>query len=184
MLPMSDQPIRTMVNTIDQGELAFQEYFVHQNCQPRVNGFRFAGIESALPANGVLEAINQADAIVICPSNPWVSIDPILALKGLRSALTSKLVVAVSPIIGGRTIKGPAAKMYAELGFTPTALAVVNHYADFLSGFILDILDANLAQELSIPFLTPNTIMITHDDRWYLAQEVLNFIRKFPPERQ
>jgi LPPG:FO 2-phospho-L-lactate transferase len=178
VIPMSDQPVHTMVNTTGYGELAFQEYFVHQNCKPEVNGFRFSGIETASPATGVLEAMHQADAIVFCPSNPWVSIDPILSLKGLRSALASKFVLAVSPIIGGRTIKGPAAKMFTEMGFKPTALAVAQHYADLLSGFVLDIIDTNLAVELSIPVAITNTVMNTREDRRHLAQDVLNLIRK------
>ena len=141
ILPMSDQPVRTMVETIEDGELAFQDYFVKRKCVPIVKGFRFAGIETASPAPGVLDAIHQADAIVICPSNPWVSIDTILAIPGIRPAISAKTVVAVSPIIGGRTVKGPAAKMFTELGLPPTALSVARHYENILSGFILDNVD-------------------------------------------
>jgi LPPG:FO 2-phospho-L-lactate transferase len=177
VIPMSNQPVRTMVETVDYEELAFQEYFVHRNCEPKVKGFRFAGIESAQPAPGVLEAIEKADAIVFCPSNPWVSIDPILALSGLRSALTTKIVFAVSPIIGGQTIKGPAAKMYAELGVRPSALAVAHHYADLLSGFVLDNIDTDMAGEFSIPVKITQTVMKTKDDRCRLAQDVLNLIQ-------
>jgi LPPG:FO 2-phospho-L-lactate transferase len=183
ILPMSDQPVRTLVNTMDYGEMAFQEYFVHQQCEPKVKGFRFEGIDSATTAPGVMEAIHQADAIVICPSNPWVSIDPILALKGLRSILATKTVLAVSPIIGGHTIKGPAAKMYTELGFQPSALSVAHHYADLLSGYIIDTIDANLADELSIPVSITNTIMKTREDRYCLAQYVLNLISCFTVSR-
>ena len=147
VLPMSDQSVRTIVDTREDGELSFQEYFVHRKCEPKVRGFRFSGIESAQPAPGVLKSIQEADAVVLCPSNPWVSIDPILALPGLRSALAAKIVLAVSPIIGGQTVKGPAAKMYTELGFRPSALAVARHYADFLTGFILDMVDEAMAKE-------------------------------------
>jgi LPPG:FO 2-phospho-L-lactate transferase len=112
VLPMSDQPVRTMVDTTEDGELAFQEYFVHRKCKPKVKGFRFIGIATARPAAGVLEAIEHADGIVICPSNPWVSIDPILKITGIRSALATKIVIAVSPIIGGLTVKGPAANVH------------------------------------------------------------------------
>ena len=177
ILPMSDQPVRTIVDTFEFGELAFQEYFVHQRCQPKVMGFRFDGIESARPAPGVLEVLGQADAIVICPSNPWVSIDPILAVTGIRSELGAKSVIAVSPIIGGQTVKGPAAKMFSELGIQPTALAVANHYGELLSGFVLDTIDKNLGKEISIPVRITNTLMKIQDDRRRLAQDVLNLIQ-------
>jgi len=177
VLPMSDQPVRTMVSTIGFGELPFQEYFVHQNCRPKVKGFRFIGIESAKPAPGVLDAIESADAVIICPSNPWVSIDPILALEGLRSSLVSKTIVAVSPIISGKTVKGPAAKMFAELGILPSALAVARHYENLLSGFIVDRDDSDLAIDFSIPITITNIIMNNQDDRHSLAQDVLDSIQ-------
>ncbi len=177
VLPMSDQLIRTMVATEEFGELAFQEYFVHMNCKPKVNGFRFEGVELAKPAPEVLEAIQNADAVVFCPSNPWVSIDPVLAVKGLRPAIALKTVVAVSPIIGGQTIKGPAAKMFMELGIQPSAVAVARHYGDLLSGYVLDIIDADLASELTIPCNITQTLMKNRDDRRHLAQDVLNFIQ-------
>ncbi len=177
VLPMSDQLVRTMVATDDFGELAFQEYFVHLNCKPKVNGFRFEGVDAARPAPGVLEAMQNADAIVFCPSNPWVSIDPILAIKGLRPAIALKTVVAVSPIIGGQTIKGPAAKMFTELGIQPSAVAVARHYGDLLSGYVLDIIDADLASEITIPCYITQTLMKNRDDRRHLAQDVLNFIQ-------
>jgi len=177
VLPMSDQLVRTMVATDDFGELAFQEYFVHLNCKPKVNGFRFEGVDTARPAPEVLEAMQNADAIVFCPSNPWVSIDPILAIKGLRPAIALKTVVAVSPIIGGQTIKGPAAKMFTELGIQPSAVAVARHYGDLLSGYVLDIIDADLASEITIPCYITQTLMKNRDDRRHLAQDVLNFIQ-------
>jgi LPPG:FO 2-phospho-L-lactate transferase len=180
VLPMSDQPVHTIVDTVELGELAFQEYFVRQKCEPRVKGFRFAGIDSAQPAPGVLEAIEKADAVVICPSNPWVSIDPILAVTGIRSALAAKRIAAVSPIIGGQTVKGPAAKMYAELGIQPSALAVAEHYRGLLSGFVIDTFDSGLennVQRLNVKALATNTLMKTQDDRRRLAQDVLNLIQ-------
>ena len=177
VLPMSDQPVRTIVDTREDGELSFQEYFVHRKCEPKVRGFRFSGIESAQPAPGVLKSIQEADAVVLCPSNPWVSIDPILALPGLRSALAAKIVLAVSPIIGGQTVKGPAAKMYTELGFRPSALAVARHYADFLTGFILDMVDEAMAKECKVPVTITHTIMKNRNDRRRLAQDVLNLIQ-------
>jgi LPPG:FO 2-phospho-L-lactate transferase len=107
-----------------------------------------------------------------------VSIDPILAVKGIRSALVAKTVVAVSPIIGGQTIKGPAAKMYNEMGIQPSPLAVVNHYAGLLSGLVFDNIDADLERKIPIPVSVTQTIMKDQDDRYSLAQDVLNLIQK------
>lgn len=174
ILPMSDQPVRTIVETVD-GDLAFQEYFVHRRCEPRVTGFRFEGAELADPAPGAREAIQSADAVILCPSNPWVSIDPILhVVKKIE-----KPVVAISPIIGGQAVKGPAAKMYRELGIEPSALAVARHYRDLVTGFVLDELDKQLEggiRSLSMRTCVTNTLMKSHDDRKQLAMEVLDFI--------
>src|SRR5450759_626211 len=177
IIPMTDQTVHTMVDTIEYGELAFQDYFVQRKCIPRVKGFRFDGIEFANPAPGVLEAINKADAVVICPSNPWVSIDTILGIHGVNPALSTKTVVAVSPIIGGRTVKGPAAKMFLELGLLPSALTVAEHYGDLLSGFILDNVASDLEDLFSIPTVLANSFMKTYEDRRNLAQDVLHLIR-------
>lgn len=179
VLPMTDDPVYTMVATREQGELAFQEYFVHQRCEPNVTGFRFDGVENAFPAEGVLEAIHQADAVVFCPSNPWVSIDPILAVAGVKSACEAKPVVAISPIIGGDVIKGPAAKMYRELGIQPSAFAVAKHYADLLAGFIFDTVDESYnssIQEMKLATLVTNTIMKDDFGRRRLAQDVIDFV--------
>jgi len=170
VLPMSDSPVRTMVDT-DEGELAFQEYFVHRRCEPRVKGFRFDGVQVAEPVIGAREALDSAEAIVICPSNPWVSVDPILRVI----QKIDKPVIAVSPIIGGRTVKGPAAKMYSELGIEPSALAVANHYRTLLSGFVLDTVDSFLSDKIETKTLVTNTLMNTFDDRALLAANVLNF---------
>ena len=182
VLPVSDDPIPTIVLT-DAGELAFQEYFVHQQCQPRVTGFRFEGVAQARPAPGVLEAIAAADLLVICPSNPWVSVDPILAVPGIRQAITARRtdlpVVAVSPIIAGHTIKGPAAKMFAELGIHPTPAAVASHYQGLISAIVIDQQDETLSrqiQEMSTAVFVTDTIMRNNDQRLRLAQETLNFI--------
>lgn len=182
VLPMCDDPVPTQVFS-DEGQLPFQEYFVHRQCQPRVTGFRFEGIEKTRPASGVLEAIQEADRIVFCPSNPWVSIDPILAVPGIRDAIKDHPVVAVSPIIAGQAVKGPAAKMYAELGIQPSARAVADHYGSknkggLLSGFVLDTVDtgqAVLMQNSGIQTLVTHTLMKTQPDRLSLAQEVLSF---------
>ena len=178
VLPMSDQPVRTTVATVE-GELAFQDYFVRRRCEPEVKGFRFDGVDSAEAAPGAVEALASADAVVICPSNPWVSIDPILQLVSIQG----KPVYAVSPIIGGETVKGPAAKMYRELGIEPSALAVANHYRNLASGFILDVVDSQLIESvrgLNMRALVTYTVMKSHEDRRRLAVEVLNFIGEQP----
>jgi len=180
ILPMTDDPVVTIVDTVEQGELPFQEYFVHQRCEPRVKGFRFEGVGKARPAPGVVEAIRRADAVIFCPSNPWVSIDPILRIVLPSSPRweEGKCLVAVSPIIGGQTVKGPAAKMFAEMGVEPSALAVAKHYGESLSGFVLDVVDAGLAgevQRLGIHTLIVPTIMKSAEERQRLAQDVLNF---------
>jgi LPPG:FO 2-phospho-L-lactate transferase len=176
IVPMSDQPVRTIVET-EEGELAFQEYFVHRRCEPRVKGFRFDGADHAEAADEARVAIESADAVVICPSNPWVSIDPILrVIKKIE-----KPVIAVSPIIGGKTIKGPAAKMYRELGIEPSALAVANHYRGLATSFVLDTVDKQLKGEimgLSMQILVTNTVMNSLDDRSRLAQDILDFLGK------
>lgn len=174
VLPMTNSPVRTMVDT-EEGELAFQEYFVHRHCEPRVKGFRFDGVEVAEPAPGVKEAIQAADAVILCPSNPWVSIDPILhVIKQI-----DKPVVAVSPIIGGEAVKGPAAKMYKELGIEPSALAVAKHYHTILKGFVLDTADIKYIQQveaMNIKTRATDTLMKNQKDRARLAQDVLHFV--------
>ena len=180
VLPMSDKPLRTFVET-EEGELAFQEYFVHRRCEPRVTGFWFDGVEQAEPARGAREALQAADAVVICPSNPWVSIDPILTvlsplLKGEKAEVRS---VAVSPIIGGQAVKGPAAKMYRELGIEPSALAVAKHYQGLVTDFVLDQIDEQLNESvkgLNMRTYVTNTLMKSHEDRKRLAADLLNFI--------
>lgn len=177
VLPMSDDPVPTWVYTKD-GAMPFQEYFVRRQCQPQVTGFRFDGAERSKPAPGTLQAIQAADYVVICPSNPWVSIDPILSIPGIRSELQGKIVIAVSPIIGGQAVKGPAAKMYAEMGIQPSAFSVAKHYQSLLNGFILDHQDANLEKEISglgLRTLVTNTLMKTSLDRRQLAGDAIRF---------
>jgi LPPG:FO 2-phospho-L-lactate transferase len=192
ILPMSDDPVPTMVDTLDYGELPFQEYFVQRRCEPRVTGFRFTGIENAKPSPGIEEAIERADAVLFCPSNPWVSIDPILRTVSPslpRNATTAdksrkKPVVAVSPIIGGKTVKGPAAKMFAELGIEPSALSVAKHYGSTITGFVLDAVDADLeskVKQLGLQTFVTDTLMRSDDDRKRLAQDVLHFVERLVP---
>ncbi len=177
LLPMSDDPIHTIVHT-DEGALAFQEYFVARACEPTVRSFEFAGSESAKPAPGVMEAIDQADAVIFCPSNPWVSLDPILAVPEIREAVHARPTIGVSPIIGGRAIKGPAAKMYMELNVDPSALAVAQHFPQ-LDAFVIDTADADWMEPIRAlgmqPFVT-QTVMDSPETRRRLAQEVLEFI--------
>lgn len=177
VLPMSDDPVPTWVYT-EAGEMPFQEYFVHHQCKPQVNGFRFENAEYAHPAPGVLESLQDADLVIICPSNPWVSVDPILSIPGVLPSVDSLPVVAVSPIIGGKAVKGPAAKMFAELGIEPSTLSVCQHYRRMLDGFVLDSVDIEQAghiQMYGIETLVTNTLMVTPDDRQRLAKEVLDF---------
>jgi LPPG:FO 2-phospho-L-lactate transferase len=178
VLPMSDDPVVTRVYT-EEGELGFQEYFVYYRCQPVVKGFRFLGCDEARPAPGVLEAIDAAEVVIFCPSNPWVSIDPILSVPGVRQAIQSKPVIAVSPIISGQTVKGPAAKMFAELGIEPSALAVCQHYPELLTGFVIDEEDRKLAQNVEwvgVKVFVTHTIMRTDEERQSLGEKVLGFV--------
>ena len=183
VLPMSDDPVRTVVGTAS-GELSFQHYFVRDRCAPAVTGLRFDGIEDAHPAPAFMAALEDSGtaAVVICPSNPFVSVDPVLALDGIEAALrrATAPVLAVSPIVGGSAIKGPAAKMMAELDMPVTAAAVARHYQerDLLDGFVVDRADASEAAEIEragLPTLVTGTVMESLADRERLAREVLDF---------
>ncbi|MFL2687314.1 MAG: 2-phospho-L-lactate transferase [Alphaproteobacteria bacterium] len=181
VVPMSDQPVRTMVRT-DIGELPFQEYFVKNQCAPKVTGFQFAGVNDAKPNPLLMDALRdpRLEAVIICPSNPFISIDPILAIPGLREDLRacSAPIIAVSPIIGNRALKGPAAKMLRELGFDTSAAAIADHYGDLLQGFVIDSQDIDLANKLetkSRRVHATNTIMKSLEDRVILAREIFAF---------
>ncbi len=180
VLPMTDVPVATIVDTKEHGELEFQEYFVRHRWQPTVTGLRFAGIEQAAMTEAVQTALTQAEIILIGPSNPWLSIDPILAIPGMREAIQARSVprVAVSPIVGGTAIKGPAAKLMAELGYGVSAEAVALYYGNLINGFVYDKMDAGL--NIPIPH-TANfeTIMKTDEDKVLLAQNVLDWIQKW-----
>ena len=179
VLPATDDIVPTRVYT-EAGEMSFQEYFVHHQCQPKVTGFRFQGAEQAYPAPGVLAALQAADLVVLCPSNPWVSIDPILAIPGIKNAAASRPVLAVSPIIGGQAVKGPAAKMYRELGIEPSALSVARHYGSLLTGIVIDRVDEGekaAIQALGVEVLATDTLMKGRSDRLRLAAEVIQFAR-------
>lgn len=178
VIPVTNDRVSTLVHT-HQGAMAFQEYFVHQQCEPEVTGFTYEKIEHARASEEALRALEEAGAVVICPSNPWVSIGPILAFKEIRNLLENKLVVAVSPIVGGKALRGPAAKMYAELGWEASALSVSRHYGSLLNGFILDEQDAHTArfiEQSGIISLITNTVMRSAEDRLQLANRILDFL--------
>jgi LPPG:FO 2-phospho-L-lactate transferase len=178
VLPMSDDSVRTVVHTKDGQALIFQEYFVHQRCEPVVKSFEFVGIERARPQPQALEAVDESDLIIIAPSNPWVSINPILAVNGFREAISLKPVIAVSPLIGGRALKGPAAKMYQELGIPPSASVVAKHYRDLLTGFVFDQQDSFELEKIEgwrIIALITDILMKDSQDRHRLAEEVIRF---------
>ncbi|MGI9418503.1 MAG: 2-phospho-L-lactate transferase [Geminicoccaceae bacterium] len=178
LLPMSDRPVRTLVDT-DEGVLPFQRYFVERQCAPRIKGFTFDGAERATPPPGFLDLIGdeRLQVIVLCPSNPFISIDPILAVPGVREVLFASTapIVAVSPIIGGQAVKGPTVKMMTELGLPTTSAAVAEHYRDLLDGIVVDDADADEAEAIDIPCLVTPTLMRTEEDKCRLASEVLDF---------
>jgi LPPG:FO 2-phospho-L-lactate transferase len=174
---MSDDGVRTIVET-QNGSLPFQEYFVARRCVPAVRGFRFEGADRSRPAPGVVEAIREADGVIFGPSNPWVSIDPILAVPGIRAALEKKVVVGVSPIIGGRAVKGPAAKMFAELGIEPSVAAVAEHFRGMLRGLVIDRVDREQEAQirsLGMEVLSTDAVVGSASERRRLAGEVLEF---------
>ena len=184
IVPMSDDPVPTIVETAD-GPLAFQHYFVRERCRPRVLGFRHEGAAQAQASAGFLDALAAPDlgAVIVCPSNPYISIDPILAVPGVRAALEAcrAPVIAVSPIVGGQAVKGPTAKMMAERGIAPSAAAIAAHYAGLVDGFVLDEADraevagiaaAGVAVEVAA------TMMTAREEKRALARTVLAFARR------
>jgi LPPG:FO 2-phospho-L-lactate transferase len=182
ILPMTDNPVSTVVETLD-GPLAFQHYFVRDRCLPSVTSFRFDGIEKATPNPLIIKHLkNNADSsVLIAPSNPFVSIDPILSVPTLKQSLLSVKGprVAVSPIIRGKAIKGPAAKMMNELGIPVTSLSIANHYKGFIDGIVIDELDKDLSKEIEdtgAQVLVANTVMNSLKDKISLANECMKFI--------
>jgi LPPG:FO 2-phospho-L-lactate transferase len=177
ILPMCDQPVPTMIDTAE-GELHFQEYLVKRRAEPVVRRIRFVGVEEARPAKGVLEAIRDADRILICPSNPLISIGPILAVRGIREALRARKenVIAVCPIVGGKSLKGPSDKMLAELGHEPSAFGVAKLYADFTGTFVIDPADKTQAEpirKLGMKVEVIPTVMKTRAQKRKLARSLL-----------
>ena len=187
VLPMSDAPVRTFVET-DMGSLAFQHYFVRERCAPRIRSLHYAGAETARPSAAVCEALSSADltAVIICPSNPYLSIDPMLAIPDLKQAVATARapVVAVTPIVGGRAIKGPADKIMRELGQEASALTVAQHYGSLIDGFVADVQDASAidAGAFSMPVTFTDTIMKRPTERIRLAQQILAFAESLRPK--
>ena len=171
ILPMSDDRVATWLDT-EQGPLAFQHYFVEHQCRPAVRAIRFEGAAEARPAPGVTEAIRSADAVLIAPSNPWLSVDPLLAVPGIAQALreTRAPVVAVSPLVGGKAVKGPTSKLMAELGLTPDNAAIAAHYGTVIRAMLHDLSDApppGLAARMTA------TLMTTPADKVRVAEAAL-----------
>lgn len=180
ILPMSDDTVKTIVRTAE-GWIPFQTYFVKYLHQPKIFAVKYEGIEKAKPTEQVMQSIKEAENLMICPSNPVVSIGPILALNGLRDLLrnTGAPVLAVSPIVGGQALRGPAAEMMEALGFDASPVGVAAFYRDFLDMLVMDEIDSSLAEEVRAlgvkPFLT-QTVMTTFEDRVRLARFCLKIL--------
>ncbi len=182
LLPMSDQPVRTILET-DRGAFTFQEYFVRERWQPLVKSIHYEGAEKATPSPDVMQALKEATLIVFGPSNPFLSLDPILALPGIRESIVASPApcLALSPIIGGQAVKGPAAKLMVELGHEVSPLGVARHYQDLLSGMILDEIDTILSEEIESLGITASpqkTLMTTLPEKIALAQILLDWIKE------
>ncbi|MBV8513809.1 MAG: 2-phospho-L-lactate transferase [Acidobacteria bacterium] len=177
ILPMCNEVVPTIIES-NEGRLHFQEYLVKRRAEPIVRRIRFEGVEYAKPAPGVLEAIRDADRIIICPSNPLISIGPILAVAGIREALRLRRerVVAVSPIVGGKSLKGPSDKMLSELGNESSAKGVAKLYADFAGIFVIDPADQpqrEAIESLGMKVVVTPTVMKTRGDKRKLARAML-----------
>jgi LPPG:FO 2-phospho-L-lactate transferase len=180
LIPMSDNKVSTMVVT-DSGRIHFEEYLIKRGTQDRVIGIELEGIKDSKPADGVLESILSSDAVILCPSNPLVSIGPILSVPGVRNAVktTKARKIAISPIVGGLTIKGPADKMMRGLGIEVSAYGVASLYRDFLDVFVIDTVDADQKariESLGMDVVATNTIMKALEDKIKLAETVLAFV--------
>jgi LPPG:FO 2-phospho-L-lactate transferase len=177
VIPMTDDPVRTRLLT-DEGWLDFQDYFVRRRCEPVVSELQFQGAGAARPNPDFIAALADPslEAVVICPSNPFISVEPILAIPGVRDALMSCAapIIGVSPIIAGRAVKGPTAKMMAELGLNPSAGNVAARYAELLDGYVLDRMDRSEVVSIDARVTLARTLMTTMEDREALAKIVLD----------
>lgn len=178
ILPMCDDLAPTLIETKKNGLLTFQEYFVKYHCEPEVKKIILTGGKCVPASSAVLDAISEADLVVIAPSNPFVSVGPILNLIGVKGALQQKTVVAVSPIVNRAALKGPAAKMFSELGEEPSAAAVAKRYKGIIKSLFIDKADqdeASSVEAYGIEAVLANIVMKTYDDRVRLAEEILRF---------
>jgi LPPG:FO 2-phospho-L-lactate transferase len=188
VLPISDDPVPTIIST-KEGELPFQEYFVKRRCEPEVNGFTFQNADDASISPALTRWLEDANlvGVVICPSNPYISIDPVLAAGGFGRLIKdlNVPVVAVSPIVHGAAIKGPTAKIMSELQIPNTAVAIAEHYKHLLTGFVIDETDDALAakiQDMGLSTISAQTVMVTLGDKINLAKVVLDFVRQIGAE--
>jgi LPPG:FO 2-phospho-L-lactate transferase len=184
ILPMTDTSVQTVIET-DEGDLPFQEYFVRRRCAPTVRRIRFSGAQEAKPAAGVGDILADPDlrCIIICPSNPYLSIDPILAVPGIASAVADSAapVITVSPIIGGKAVKGPTAKIMKELGVAVTTQTIAHHYHGLIDGLVIDVSDQDDQDNLDLPVLVTRTMMNDLADRDRLAADILAFADELVP---
>jgi LPPG:FO 2-phospho-L-lactate transferase len=178
IVPMSDEAVRTRVET-SEGDLSFQDYFVRRRSEPAVRSIRYAGAAGARVAPGALAALKAEalEAIIVCPSNPYLSLDPLLAVPAMRAAVrtTGAPVIAVTPLVGGEAIKGPTAKIMDELGIERSPRAIARHYAGLIDALVIDRTDASLADSVGLPVHVTDTVMRTLEERERLAREVLAF---------
>ena len=181
VLPMCDSEVPTMIDTIEAGELGFQEYFVKRRWQPTVKAIRHAGCESAAVSAAVRSALTSADLILIAPSNPWLSVEPILSIPGMRELLTGLAVpaVAITPIIAGDAVKGPTAKIMRELGLEVSAQTIVSFYHGIINAFVDDIRNESLQLD-GVRIAQFNTFMIDAQDKRTLARDILAWVAGWP----
>lgn len=184
VMPMSDDRVRTVLDT-NVGRLDFQDYFVRRQCRPKVSAIRFEGAEQARPSAALMKLLRNSElrGIVLCPSNPFLSIDPILSIPGLAGALAEveAPIVAITPIVGGAALKGPTAKIMCELGLPVSPAAIAEHYGGLIDGFILDVVDERQVPSVAasgVAVETANTVMRSLDDRVALAQTTLAFLAR------
>ena len=181
LVPVTDEPLRTRLQLVDGPEVGFQEYFVHRRHEVAVSAVRFAGAEEAQPGPGVLEALDAADVVVVCPSNPVVSIGPLLAVPGIAQRLEGlrERVVGVSPIIAGAALKGPADRLLREMGFEASVVGVARWYASWMGTLIIDEADADLARAVAaegVRCLVAPTVMSSVERAASLSRAVIDAV--------
>lgn len=183
ILPMSDSSVQTLVHT-DEGDMPFQHYFVRCRCEPMVIDLTYVGADRAQASDALLDAIGEADAIILCPSNPYLSIDPILSVRKIRETVRTakKPKIAVSNIVGGEAIKGPAAKMMMEMGKDVNPLTIVQHYGDLIDGFVLDEQDKSqqtaIKKSAKVELMVTDTVMNSMEIKRELASKILDFAKQ------